>query len=69
MAIPRDREPAFYARKIREGNGLGAVFSGINPDAYDPAAGQFMPFFGLDRLSNQQMRDIIAYIRNLPKAP
>lgn len=69
VAIPRDREPAFYARKIREGNGLGAVFSGINPDAYDPAAGQFMPFFGLDRLSNQQMRDIIAYIRNLPKAP
>ena len=65
-ALPRDKEPAFYARKVREGNGLGAKLSGIDPDAYEPASGQFMPFFGLDRLSNPQLRDIIAYVRSLP---
>ncbi len=61
-SLPRDRDAAFYARKVR----LGAVFSAINPNAYDPAAGLVMPFFGLDRLSNKQLRDIIAYIKNLP---
>lgn len=68
-AIPRDRDPAFYARKVREGDGLGAVLTGIDPDAYDPAAGLFMPFFGADRLSQRQLRDIIAYIRSLPPLP
>ena len=66
VAIPRDRDPSFYTRKIREGNGLGAVYSGINPDAYDHSEGQFMPFFGIDRLSNEQIRNIIAYIKSLP---
>ena len=67
VAIPRDKDPSFYARKIREGNGMGAKYSGLNPDAYDPEGGLFMPFFGLDRLSNQAIRDIIAYIKSLPK--
>lgn len=66
VAIPRDRDAAFYARKVREGNGMGTVFSSINPNAYDPAAGLVMPFFGLDRLSNKQLRDIIAYIKSRP---
>ena len=35
VAIPRDEEPPYYARKIREGNGLGAVLSGLDPNAYD----------------------------------
>ncbi len=65
-SLPRDRDPAFYARKVREGNGLGLVYSAINPNAYDPAANLVMPFFGLDRLSNKQLRDIIAYIKSLP---
>lgn len=64
--IPRDREPVFYARKVREGNGLGAVYSGLEPDAYDRHGGLFMPFYGADRLSNQDIRDIIAYVKNLP---
>lgn len=68
-AIPRDREPPFYARKVREGDGLGTVLSGIDPDAYDPEAGRFMPFFGADRLSRGQIRDIIAYIKSLPPLP
>jgi mono/diheme cytochrome c family protein len=68
-AIPRDREPPFYARKVREGDGLGAVLSGIDPDAYDPAAARFMPFFGADRLSRGQLRDLIAYVKSLPPLP
>jgi hypothetical protein len=43
--------------------------SGIYPDAYDPDGGQFMPYFGTDRLPNEKIRDIIAYIKSLPKAP
>lgn len=66
VPVPRGREAAFYARKVREGNGLGAVYSGLDPDAYDRHGGLFMPFFGADRLSNQDIRDIIAYIRTLP---
>ena len=65
-ALPRDRPASFYARKIREGDGLGAVLSGVDPNAYDPNSGQFMPFFGADRLSRRQIRDIIAYIKSLP---
>ena len=65
-AIPRQKPPAYYARKIREGDGLGAVLSGLDPNAYDPASGQFMPFFGADRLSKDQIRHIIAYILSLP---
>lgn len=68
-AIPRDREPAYYAKKIREGDGLGAVLSGIDPNAYNPASGQFMPFFGADRLNSAQIRDIIAYLKSLPPLP
>ena len=67
--IPRDNDAAFYARKVREGNDLGAFMSGIYPDAYDPDGGQFMPYFGTDRLPNEKIRDIIAYIKSLPKAP
>ena len=65
-AVPKDREPAFYAKKIREGNGLGAVLSGLDPNAYDRRSGLFMPFFGADRLDNGQISDIIAYIKSLP---
>ena len=65
-AVPRDREPAFYAKKIREGNGLGAVLSGLDPNAYDRRSGLFMPFFGADRLDNEKISDIIAYINSLP---
>lgn len=65
-ALPRDREPAFYAKKVREGDGLGAQLTGLDPNAYDPNAGLFMPFFAVDRLSNQQLSDIIAYIKSLP---
>ena len=68
-ALPRDKEAAFYARKVREGDGLGAVLSGLDPNAYDPRAGVFMPFFGADRLSDAQLRHIIAYIRSLPASP
>lgn len=65
-AIPRAKAPAFYARKVREGDGLGAVLSGVDPNAYDPSAGLFMPFFGADRLDDGQLRDIIAYLLTLP---
>jgi mono/diheme cytochrome c family protein len=68
-AIPRDREPGFYARKIREGDGLGAVLSGVDPNAYDEAAGLFMPFFGADGLTNQDIRDLVAYIKSLEPLP
>lgn len=67
-AIPRDRDPAFYAKKVREGDGLGAMLGGLDPNAYDEEAGRFMPFFGIDRLENRPLRDIIAYIKNLPPA-
>ena len=65
-ALPRDKDPAFYARKVREGNGLGAELAGLDPDAYDEAKGEFMPFFGVDRLTQRQLQHIIAYVRNLP---
>jgi len=66
VPLPRDKETSFYARKVREGNGLGAVLSGLEPDAYDRQGGLFMPFYGADRLSNQDIRDIISYIESLP---
>ena len=65
-AIPRGKEPPFYARKVREGDGIGAKLSAVDPDAYDPDAGLFMPYFGADRLTNKDLRDIIAYVRGLP---
>ena len=68
-ALPRDREASFYARKVREGDGLGAVLSQVDPNAYNPEAGLFMPFFGADRLSQPDLRDIIAYIKSLPAPP
>ena len=64
--LPRDREPAFYAKKVREGDGLGAQISGLDPNAYDENAGLFMPFFAVDRLGNQDLSDIIAYIKSIP---
>ena len=66
VPIPRDADPSAYARKIREGNGLGAVFSGLDPTAYVEDSGLFMPFFGVDLLTNQGIRDIIAYVTALP---
>ena len=54
-----------YAKKIREGDGFAAVASGIDPNAYNPKSGEFMPFFGIDRLSDPDVRDIIAYIKSL----
>lgn len=66
VPIPVDKPAEFYARKIREGDGLGAVLAGLDPNAYDPKAGLFMPFFGADRLTNGQIRDIIAFVKSLP---
>lgn len=68
VPIPKDKPAAFYGRKIREGDGLGAVLAGVDPNAYDPAAELFMPFFGADRLTNNQIRDIIAFIKS-PQPP
>ena len=68
-AIPRDREPEFYARKIREGDGLGAVLSGRDPAAYTFTSGMFMPFFGADILTKEEIRHIIAYVKSLPPSP
>lgn len=65
-ALPSDREPAFYAKKVREGDGLGAQIAGLDPNAYEANSGLFMPFFAVDRLSNQQLSDIIAYIKSIP---
>jgi mono/diheme cytochrome c family protein len=67
--IARDQSPAYYARKIREGDGLGSTLSGLDPNAYDPDGGQFMPFFGADRLTNGQVRHVIAFIKSLPPLP
>jgi mono/diheme cytochrome c family protein len=67
--LPRDQDPSYYTRYIREGDGLGSVLSGVDPNAYQFKAGRFMPFFGADRLSDAQIRDIIAYIKSLPPAP
>ena len=67
--LPRDQEPAFYARYIREGDGLGSVLSGVDPIAYQFKEGRFMPFFGTVRLRDSQIRDIIAYIKSLPPIP
>lgn len=66
VPIPRDVEPFKYARKVREGNGLGAVYSGLDPTSYVEDSGLYMPFFGVDLLSNQEIRDIIAYVKSLP---
>jgi mono/diheme cytochrome c family protein len=66
VAIPRDKPASFYARKIREGNGLGSTLAGVDPNAFDPEGETYMPFFGADRLTNQQIRHIIAYIKSLP---
>jgi len=67
--IPRDQDFSYYAKYIREGDGLGAVLSGVDPNAYQYKDGRFMPFFGADRLSNEQISDIIAYIKSLPPSP
>lgn len=67
--LPRDQEPSYYAKYIREGDGLGTVLSGVDPNAYQFKEGRFMPFYGADRLSDAQIRDIISYIKSLPPAP
>ena len=67
--LARDQKPAYYARVIREGDGLGSVLSGIDPNAYIFKDGRFGPFFGADRLSDAEIRDIIAYIKSLPPSP
>jgi mono/diheme cytochrome c family protein len=66
LSIPRDKPAAFYARKIREGDGLGTALAGVDPNAFDPEGENYMPFFGADRLSNAQIRDLIAFIKSLP---
>ena len=68
-SLPRDQTPSYYAKYIREGDGLGTVLSGINPNAYQFKEKRFMPFFGADRLSDVQIRHIVAYIQSLPPAP
>jgi mono/diheme cytochrome c family protein len=67
--IPRDRPVSYYAKVIREGDGLGAVLSGVDPNAYMDGSRKFMPFFGADRLSKEQIRHIIAFMKSLPPAP
>ena len=67
--LPRDQTPPYYARYIREGDGLGTVLSGINPNAYQFKEKRFKPFFGADRLNDAQIRHIIAYIQSLPPSP
>ncbi len=64
--ISRNESPDYYARVVREGDGLGAVLSGIDPTAYKFEEGRFKPFFGADRLTDGQLADIIAYIKTLP---
>ena len=67
--MTREKDPSYYARKIREGDGRGAVLSGIDPDAYDRKPGQFMPFYGADILANRDIRDLIADVKSLPPSP
>ena len=69
VALATDKDPSYYARTIREGDGLGAVLAGIDPNAYDPKSGKFMPFFGADILTNRDIRDLIAHIKSIPSAP
>ena len=69
LPIPRGKPPSYYARQVREGNGLGTVLAGVDVNAYDPEGGKFMPFFGADRLTREQLRDIIAFVRSLPPVP
>ncbi len=69
MAIPRDKPDSFYAKKIREGDGLDSTLAGVDPNAYDPEGGIYMPYFGADRLTNSQIQDIIAFIKSLPPPP
>ena len=38
--IPRDRPASYYAKIIREGDGLGAVLSGLDPNAYVDGSGK-----------------------------
>ena len=64
--IPRNRPASYYAKIIREGDGLGAVLSGVDPNAYLDGSGKFMPFFGADRLSKEQIRHIVAFVKSLP---
>ena len=45
------------------------MLSGIDPNAYQFKEKRFMPFFGADRLSDVQIRHIVAYIQSLPPAP
>ncbi len=68
VPIPRDKPAAFYARKIHEGDGLGSTLAGVDPNAYDPEGDLYMPFFGADRLTKNQIRDIIAFIKFVPPA-
>ena len=69
LPLAKDKDPSYYARKIREGDGLGAVLAGIDPNAYDPKSGEFMPFFGADILTNRDIRDLIAHIKHLRRSP
>jgi hypothetical protein len=69
VPIPRNKPAAFYASKIREGDGLGSTLAGVDPNAYDPDGELFMPFFGADRLTNGQIRHIVAFIKSLPPKP
>ena len=68
-ALTREKDPSYYARKIREGDGLGTVLSGIDPNAYDRKPGQFMPSYGADILANRDIRDLIAHVMSLPPSP
>ena len=64
--LSRDKPSNYYARIVREGDGLGSVLSGVDPTAYSFEEGRFKPFFGADRLTDVQIADIIAYIKTLP---
>jgi hypothetical protein len=43
VAIPRDKPASFYAKKIREGDGLDSTLAGVDPNAYDPEGDIYMP--------------------------
>ena len=38
----------------------------MDANAFTLVAGKFMPFFGADRLTKNELRDVIAYLLSLP---
>lgn len=57
-----DYEPAYVAERVRMSG------SADNP-AYDGLTGGIMPFWSVQRLSDNELRDVIAYVTSLADAP